>query len=64
MRRDDNSIAPVQVRFFTFLVGEEAKDFEQVKWMACNNRGFMAHITNMADVQEKVMVGGVLSTVY
>uniref|UniRef100_A0A914ZUQ7 Activin types I and II receptor domain-containing protein n=1 Tax=Parascaris univalens TaxID=6257 RepID=A0A914ZUQ7_PARUN len=42
------------VRFFSFLIGEEAIDFEQVKWMACSNKGFMVHISNMADVQEKV----------
>nr|CAD2192879.1 unnamed protein product [Meloidogyne enterolobii] len=43
-----------RIRFFSFVVGEEAKDFEQVRWMACSNRGFMAHIVSMADVQEKV----------
>uniref|UniRef100_A0A1I8BDN2 VWFA domain-containing protein n=1 Tax=Meloidogyne hapla TaxID=6305 RepID=A0A1I8BDN2_MELHA len=43
-----------RIRFFSFIVGEEAKDFEQVRWMACSNRGFMAHIVSMADVQEKV----------
>ncbi|KAI6224406.1 Cache domain-containing protein [Aphelenchoides fujianensis] len=42
------------VRFFSFLVGEEATDFEQVRWMACANRGFMVHISNLADIQEKV----------
>uniref|UniRef100_A0A915DDU1 VWFA domain-containing protein n=1 Tax=Ditylenchus dipsaci TaxID=166011 RepID=A0A915DDU1_9BILA len=43
-----------RIRFFSFLVGEEATDFEQVRWMACNNRGFMVHVNNLADVQEKV----------
>ncbi|CAD5218469.1 unnamed protein product [Bursaphelenchus okinawaensis] len=43
-----------QVRFFSFLVGEEATDFEQVRWMACNNRGFMVHISNLADILEKI----------
>lgn len=28
----------------------------QVKWMACTNKGFMVHISNLADVQEKVQV--------
>lgn len=28
----------------------------QVKWMACENKGFMVHISNLADVQEKVQV--------
>lgn len=45
-----------KVRFFSFLIGEEAIDFDQVKWMACNNRGFMVHVSSMADVQEKVQV--------
>ncbi|KAI1715569.1 cache domain-containing protein [Ditylenchus destructor] len=43
-----------RIRFFSFLVGEEATDFEQVRWMACNNRGYMVHVNNLADVQEKV----------
>ncbi|VDP11229.1 unnamed protein product [Onchocerca flexuosa] len=42
------------VRFFSFLIGEEATDVAQVKWMACENKGFMVHISNLADVQEKV----------
>uniref|UniRef100_A0AC35U6T6 VWFA domain-containing protein n=1 Tax=Rhabditophanes sp. KR3021 TaxID=114890 RepID=A0AC35U6T6_9BILA len=43
-----------RVRFFSFLIGEEAVDFIQVQWMACLHRGFMVHIQNMADVHEKV----------
>uniref|UniRef100_A0A7E4V298 VWFA domain-containing protein n=1 Tax=Panagrellus redivivus TaxID=6233 RepID=A0A7E4V298_PANRE len=43
-----------KVRFFSFLIGEEAIDFDQVKWMACTNRGYMVHVSNMADVQEKI----------
>ncbi|EPB75069.1 hypothetical protein ANCCEY_05839 [Ancylostoma ceylanicum] len=46
------------VRFFSFLIGEEAIDFEQVKNMACNNRGYMVHVQNMADVEDKVQIGG------
>jgi len=44
------------VRVFTFLIGDEAIDFEQVTQIACYNRGFMVHIQNMADVAEKVQV--------
>uniref|UniRef100_A0A915PVX6 VWFA domain-containing protein n=1 Tax=Setaria digitata TaxID=48799 RepID=A0A915PVX6_9BILA len=43
-----------EVRFFSFLIGEEATDVAQVKWMACENKGFMVHISNLADVQDKV----------
>ncbi|CAJ0576960.1 unnamed protein product, partial [Mesorhabditis spiculigera] len=42
------------IRVFTFLIGEEAIDFEQVRNMACQNRGYMVHIQNMADVEEKI----------
>ncbi|KJH41850.1 hypothetical protein DICVIV_12170 [Dictyocaulus viviparus] len=45
-----------KVRFFSFLIGEEAIDFEQVKTMACTNRGYMVHVQNMADVEDKVQV--------
>lgn len=45
-----------KVRLFSFLIGEEAIDFEQVKQMACYNRGYMVHVQNMADVDEKVQV--------
>lgn len=50
----------LQIRFFSFLIGDEATDFEQVKWMACTNKGFMVHVANLADVQEKVQVGAPL----
>ncbi|CAJ0564825.1 unnamed protein product, partial [Mesorhabditis spiculigera] len=43
-----------EIRVFTFLIGEEAIDFEQVRNMACQNRGYMVHIQNMADVEEKI----------
>ncbi|CAD6188290.1 unnamed protein product [Caenorhabditis auriculariae] len=43
-----------RVRVFTFLVGDEAIDFNEVREMACQNRGYMVHVANMADVDEKV----------
>ncbi|CAB3401877.1 unnamed protein product [Caenorhabditis bovis] len=43
-----------KVRVFTFLVGDEAIDFDEVRKMACNNRGYMVHVANMADVDEKI----------
>uniref|UniRef100_A0A914XU51 VWFA domain-containing protein n=1 Tax=Plectus sambesii TaxID=2011161 RepID=A0A914XU51_9BILA len=46
--------ADKKIRFFSFLIGDEATDFDQVKWMACTNKGFMVHVANLADVQEKV----------
>lgn len=38
------------------MIGEEAIDFDEVKWMACTNRGYMVHVSSMADVQEKIQV--------
>lgn len=46
----------LQIRFFSFLMGEDVTDFREVRWMACNNNGYFAHIANLADVQEKVQV--------
>ncbi|CCD66131.1 Voltage-dependent calcium channel unc-36 [Caenorhabditis elegans] len=46
--------ADKKVRVFTFLVGDEAIDFNEVREMACNNRGYMVHVANMADVDEKI----------
>ncbi|CAI2347934.1 unnamed protein product [Caenorhabditis sp. 36 PRJEB53466] len=46
--------ADKKVRVFTFLVGDEAIDFNEVRDMACSNRGYMVHVANMADVDEKI----------
>lgn len=42
------------VRVFTYLIGREAGDVSNTKMMACRNRGYYAHVINLAEVRETV----------
>ncbi|XP_054101732.2 voltage-dependent calcium channel subunit alpha-2/delta-3 isoform X2 [Callithrix jacchus] len=44
-----------KVRIFTYLIGREAAFADNLKWMACANKGFFTQISTLADVQENVM---------
>ncbi|ERE89915.1 voltage-dependent calcium channel subunit alpha-2/delta-3 [Cricetulus griseus] len=44
-----------EVRIFTYLIGREAAFADNLKWMACANKGFFTQISTLADVQENVM---------
>ncbi|XP_068163481.1 voltage-dependent calcium channel subunit alpha-2/delta-4 [Antennarius striatus] len=44
-----------KVRVFTYLIGREMTFAENVKWIACNNKGYYTHVSTLADVQENVM---------
>ncbi|XP_077400494.1 voltage-dependent calcium channel subunit alpha-2/delta-4 isoform X4 [Vanacampus margaritifer] len=44
-----------RVRVFTYLIGRKMTFAENVKWIACNNKGYYTHISTLADVQENVM---------
>ncbi|XP_072001021.1 voltage-dependent calcium channel subunit alpha-2/delta-4 isoform X3 [Engystomops pustulosus] len=44
-----------KVRMFTYLIGREVTFAENVKWIACNNKGYYTQISTLADVQENVM---------
>ncbi|XP_019371082.1 PREDICTED: voltage-dependent calcium channel subunit alpha-2/delta-4 isoform X2 [Gavialis gangeticus] len=44
-----------KVRVFTYLIGREVTFAENVKWIACNNKGYYTQISTLADVQENVM---------
>ncbi|KAK7121505.1 hypothetical protein R3I93_022556 [Phoxinus phoxinus] len=44
-----------KVRVFTYLIGRDMTFSENVKWIACNNKGYYTHVSTLADVQENVM---------
>ncbi|XP_063052079.1 voltage-dependent calcium channel subunit alpha-2/delta-4 [Engraulis encrasicolus] len=44
-----------KVRVFTYLIGRDMTFASNVKWIACNNKGYYTHINTLADVQENVM---------
>ena len=44
-----------QIRVFTYLIGKDLKNSAPLRDMACNRRGYFAHIASPADVKENVM---------
>uniref|UniRef100_A0A1A8HY49 Calcium channel, voltage-dependent, alpha 2/delta subunit 3 n=2 Tax=Nothobranchius kuhntae TaxID=321403 RepID=A0A1A8HY49_NOTKU len=44
-----------KVRIFPYLIGRESAFAENLKWMACANKGYFTQISTLADVQENVM---------
>ncbi|XP_073477696.1 voltage-dependent calcium channel subunit alpha-2/delta-4 isoform X5 [Aquarana catesbeiana] len=44
-----------RVRMFTYLIGREVTFAQNVKWIACSNKGYYTQISTLADVQENVM---------
>uniref|UniRef100_H3CQ56 Calcium voltage-gated channel auxiliary subunit alpha2delta 4 n=1 Tax=Tetraodon nigroviridis TaxID=99883 RepID=H3CQ56_TETNG len=44
-----------RVRVFTYLIGREMTFVDNMKWIACNNKGYYTHVSTLADVQENVM---------
>uniref|UniRef100_A0A671WDT6 Calcium voltage-gated channel auxiliary subunit alpha2delta 4 n=1 Tax=Sparus aurata TaxID=8175 RepID=A0A671WDT6_SPAAU len=49
------TLSSLQVRVFTYLIGREMTFADNVKWIACNNKGYYTHVSTLADVQENVM---------
>ncbi|XP_033995301.1 voltage-dependent calcium channel subunit alpha-2/delta-3-like isoform X1 [Trematomus bernacchii] len=44
-----------KVRIFPYLIGRESAYADNLKWMACANKGYFSQISTLADVQENVM---------
>uniref|UniRef100_A0A8C6UFI9 Calcium channel, voltage dependent, alpha2/delta subunit 3 n=1 Tax=Neogobius melanostomus TaxID=47308 RepID=A0A8C6UFI9_9GOBI len=44
-----------RVRIFPYLIGRESAFADNLKWMACANKGYFSQISTLADVQENVM---------
>lgn len=43
------------VRLFTYVIGKEVSDVEEMKYIACKNQGFYVHLSDMAEVREMVL---------
>ncbi|RWS25419.1 voltage-dependent calcium channel subunit alpha-2/delta-3-like protein [Leptotrombidium deliense] len=46
----------VPVRVFTYLIGKEVTDTEEMHQIACRNRGYYTHVANNAEVREQVQL--------
>lgn len=42
------------IRVFTYVIGREVTQIQEVYWMACANRGYYAQVANLAEVREQV----------
>lgn len=51
--RENGTRAPV--RIFPYLLGKDQSNVEEMKSIACSNRGKFAHIQTLDEVQEKVL---------
>ena len=45
-----------RVRIFTYVIGREVTVYDEMKSIACQNRGYVTHVSTMADVRNHVEV--------
>ncbi|KRF99110.1 uncharacterized protein Dwil_GK17856, isoform B [Drosophila willistoni] len=43
------------VRVFTYLIGKEVANWDDIRWMACENQGYYVHLSDTAEVREMVL---------
>ncbi|OQV23305.1 Voltage-dependent calcium channel subunit alpha-2/delta-3 [Hypsibius exemplaris] len=43
-----------RVRIFTYVIGREVTVYDEMKTIACQNRGYVTHVSTMADVRNHV----------
>ncbi|XP_017839483.1 voltage-dependent calcium channel subunit alpha-2/delta-3 isoform X1 [Drosophila busckii] len=43
------------VRVFTYLIGKEVSNWDDIRWMACQNQGYYVHLSDTAEVREMVL---------
>lgn len=53
--RGNENETHIPVRMFTYLLGKDQSNVEEMESIACSNRGAFAHIQTLDEVQEKVL---------
>ncbi|XP_074600888.1 voltage-dependent calcium channel subunit alpha-2/delta-3-like isoform X2 [Brevipalpus obovatus] len=46
----------ISIRVFTYLVGKEVTETQEVKLMACQNRGYYTQVSSLSEIREQVQL--------